>query len=142
MAELKTKPTGDDVAAFLAGIEDPTRKDDAIAVNQLMEAVAGGPGQMWGETIVGFVPRHLKYESGREVDWFTVGFSPRKNNLTLYLTEGFESYNQLLSELGPHSIGKSCLYIKKLANVDVEVLTKLITESVKQVRDESSIDQG
>jgi len=134
MAELKTSSNDDDVAAFLDQVPDPGRRLDAIAVRELMESVTGEPGQMWGDSIVGFVPRRLRYESGRELDWFSVGFSPRKNNLTVYVTGAFDSSGELLARLGPHSIGNSCLYIKRLDDVDTSVLRELVAGSVEHAR--------
>jgi hypothetical protein len=92
------------------------------------------PGTMWGSSIVGFGEYHYVYESGREGDWFLVGFSPRKRDLTLYIMPGFDAYEELLGQLGKHKTGKSCLYINKLADVDVKVLSKLVRESVSHMK--------
>ena len=89
---------------------------------------------MWGDSIVGFGSYHYKYESGREGDWFVTGFSPRKRNLTLYIMSGFDEYDKLLGKLGKHSIGKSCLYIKKIEDVDVDVLKELVQKSVDHMK--------
>lgn len=134
MAELKTRPGDGNVDKFLEAVADPQRKADALAVRKLMESVTGEPGKMWGESIVGFGSQHLRYESGRELDWFVVGFSPRKQSLTLYLSGGFEPLAERLSQLGPHSTGKGCLYIKRLAEVDLGVLRQLIADSVGSIR--------
>jgi hypothetical protein len=130
MAELKTKQSSASVQAFLKKIEDPQRRADCIAIMELMRAVTRAEPKMWGTSVVGFGNQHLKYESGRELDWFLVGFSPRKQNLTLYLMPGFDRHTALLKQLGKHSIGKGCLYIKRLSDVDVNVLKQLVRESV------------
>jgi hypothetical protein len=131
MAELKTKPTDQDVAEFLASIADPHKQADARTLTALMQAIAGAPPKMWGASIVGFGDKHYKYASGREGDWFVVGFSPRKQNLTLYLNYGFEAHTDLLERLGKHSVGKACLYIKRLSGVDQAALRELIERSVR-----------
>jgi hypothetical protein len=95
-----------------------------------MERITGAPPVMWGPSIVGFGSEHLVYESGRELDWFLTGFSPRKQNLTLYVMDGFTEYEDLLTRLGKHSTGKSCLYVKRLADIDRDVLEILISKSV------------
>lgn len=134
MAELKTKPTAASVEAFLAAIDDPQKRADAEAIAGIMAKVTRSPGKMWGPSIVGYGEHHYVYESGREGDWFVVGFSPRKRDLTLYIMPGFADYEPLLGQLGKHKTGKSCLYINKLADVDVKVLTKLIRESVAHMK--------
>ena len=103
MAEMKTQANDRDVDAFLDSVEDPKRRADAKAVRELMAEVTGERGQMWGDSIVGFGTQHLRYPSGREIDWLVVGFSPRKQNTTIYLTEGFEAHEERLHRLGPHS---------------------------------------
>jgi len=132
MAELKTKATDASVAAFLAGIADEQKRQDAFVVMELMRAVTGSEGKMWGNAIVGFGDTHYKYASGREDDWFLTGFSPRKQNLTLYITGGFEAHGDLLAKLGKHKIGGGCLYINKLKEVDLATLRALIQRSVVQ----------
>ena len=97
----------------------------------MMKEVTGAEPQMWGPSIVGFGAYHYKYESGREGDWFLVGFSPRKQNLTLYIMAGFKRYEELLAKLGKHKTGKSCLYLNKLADVDEEVLRQMVAASVE-----------
>lgn len=129
MAELKTKATGDDVDAFLAGVPDEGRRHDARLVRDLMGRVTGEPAVMWGAAIVGFGRQHLRYESGREIDWMVVGFSPRKANTTIYLSGVLDSYADLLGRLGKHTTGKGCLYIKRLADVDLEVLAEIVDRS-------------
>lgn len=130
MAELKTRPTDDDVAAFINNIADEQKRQDSQAILALMQDVTGAEPQMWGDSIVGFGSYHYKYASGREGDWFLTGFAPRKQNLTLYIMAGFEQYDTLLARLGKHKTGKSCLYLKRLADVDPNTLRELIRQSV------------
>lgn len=131
MAESQTVPTGSSVDEFLAAIPDERRRRDAVAVRELMTTVTGQPGVMWGAAVVGFGHRRLTYASGRTVDWFTVGLSPRKQAITLYLTDGFDGLEELLARLGPHSVGKSCLYVKRVDDVDAGVLRDLIGAAVR-----------
>ena len=135
MAELKTKPTDESVRDFINKIPDEERRADCFAVAKIMEEVTGEKPKMWGPSIVGFGSYHFKYDSGREGDWLVTGFSPRKKDLTLYLMMGFEKHAELMKKLGKHSTGKSCLYIKRLADVDVPTLKTLIKVSVKQLQD-------
>lgn len=132
MAELKTKATDASVTAFLDGIADEQKRQDAFAVMALMREVTGSEGKMWGTAIVGFGDTHYKYASGRENDWFLTGFSPRKQNLTLYITGGFDAHADLLAKLGKHKTGGGCLYISKLKDVDLATLRQLIQRSVVQ----------
>jgi hypothetical protein len=129
----KTTRTDASVEDFLASIPEP-RQADARAVNALLTKATGVEPAMWGPSIVGYGDRHLVYESGRELDWFEIGFSPRKQSTTLYITEGFDGYDELLARLGPHTTGVSCLYVKRLADVDSGVLEELMTRSVEHVR--------
>jgi hypothetical protein len=131
MAELKTKQTTGDVDAFLAAVEPEARRADAIEVCKLMRKITRDQATLWGPSIVGFGNQHYKYESGREGDWFKVGFSPRKAALTLYLGQDFPKRGELLAKLGKHTQGKGCVYIKKLSDVDRTVLEQLIAASVK-----------
>jgi predicted CopG family antitoxin len=131
MAELKTKETTASVSDFIDKIADPQRREDCRTVADIMRDVTGEEPKMWGSSIVGFGRYHYKYESGREGDWMITGFSPRKGDLTLYIMGGFDSYSDLLKDLGKYKTGKSCLYIRKLADIDVEVLRKLVKKSVK-----------
>ena len=130
MAELKTRATDGDVAAFLASIEDEGRRSDAVAVCDLIARAAKAPPVMWGPAIVGFGHRTLRYPDGRETDWMAIGFSPRKASTTLYLSGGVDHYADLFARLGKHTTGKGCLYIKKLADVDHKVLETLVVKSV------------
>ena len=134
MAELKTKRNDASVEAFLGAVDNEVRRADARAVVALMEEVTGERAALWGASIVGFGSYRCRYPSGREFDWFLVGFSPRKASLTLYLTAGFSRYGELLGRLGKHRTGKSCLYINRLSDVDLKVLRTLVTASVAHVR--------
>jgi hypothetical protein len=135
MAELKTKPTGESVKDFLNKIPDPERRQDCFAIAKIMEEITGDEPKMWGPSIVGFGTYHYKYDSGREGDWLVTGFSPRKKDLTLYMMMGFEKHDELMKQLGKHSVGKSCLYIKRLSDIHIPTLKKLIKASVKQLHD-------
>ena len=133
MAELKTKRNKGDVEAFLNSVQDEKKRQDSFTVLELMKKVTGKQPEMWGDSIVGFGSYHYKYASGREGDWMLTGFSPRKQNLTVYIMPGFDKYDQLLSKLGKHSTGKSCLYIKKIEDVDLDVLKALVKQSVEHM---------
>jgi len=135
MAELKTKRNKGSVEAFLNSVPDEKKRQDSFAILDLMKQVTGEEPEMWGESIVGFGSYHYKYESGREGDWFVTGFSPRKQNLTLYIMSGFEEYDRLLSRLGKHKIGKSCLYINKIEDIDQSVLQELVKKSVQHMEE-------
>jgi hypothetical protein len=130
MAELKTTPNEQSVEEFLNSVADEKKRQDCLAVLDLMKKATGAEPKMWGSSIVGFGEYHYKYESGREGDWFLTGFSPRKQNLTLYIMAGFTRYDELMAQLGKYKTGKSCLYIKKLEDVNMDVLRKLVVESV------------
>ena len=134
MTELKTRPTSQSVRTFLKGVEDPRRKADAETVCTMMEKITRRPPQMWGSSIVGFGSYTYSYASGRSGDWPLVGFSPRKQALTLYVMSGFDEYDDLLSQLGKFKTGKSCLYIKSLDQVDEKVLARLLRKSVAHLR--------
>ena len=133
MAELKTKRTALSAEKFLNDIKDDGVRADCLAIADMMAKATKAPPRMWGPAIVGFGNYVHKYADGREMDWMQIAFSPRKQNITLYLTP-FEGYDELLAQLGTHSCGKSCLYIKRLADVHVPTLKKLITGSLKQLR--------
>jgi Domain of unknown function (DU1801) len=134
MAELKTKVNKASVDKFLKGIKDEQSRDDCYKILEVMKKATKAEPKMWGTSIVGFGDYHYKYASGREGDWFLVGFSPRKQNLTLYLMGGLGAHDELLSNLGKYTTGKGCLYIKKLEDVDMKVLKKLVTDSVKHMQ--------
>jgi len=134
MAELKTKVNKASVDKFLKGVEDEQKRDDCFKIVEIMQKATKAEPKMWGTSIVGFGSYHYKYASGREGDWMLVGFSPRKQNLTLYIMSGFDEYNSLLKKLGKHATGKSCLYIKNLEDVDMKILKELVTKSVKHMQ--------
>ena len=134
MAEVKTKKNKASVAAFLNAVDDKQKRADAKKISAMMREATGSRARMWGTSIVGFGSYHYKYASGREGDWMLVGFSPRKQNLSLYIMPGFKAFDSLMAKLGKYKTGKSCLYINKLDDVDETVLKKLITESVKHMR--------
>jgi hypothetical protein len=133
MAELKTKVNTASVTDFLNGIKDEGKRADSFEIVKMMQQVTKQEPKMWGSSIVGFGNVHLKYESGRELDWFVIGFSPRKQDLTLYgLGNWMES--DLMKKLGKVKTGKGCLYIKKLEDVDIKVLKELLKQSVKAAK--------
>lgn len=133
MAELKTQKNEGDVDAFIASVENDTRRRDAETVKEMMTRLSGEEPSMWGSSIVGYGTYTYTSGSGTENTWFKVGFSPRKQSLTLYIMDGFSNYESLLDQLGPHSIGKSCLYIRDLEKVDKGVLEQLITSSLEHI---------
>lgn len=137
-SDLKTVPNERDVETYLNSVVDSKKREACIVVKNLMEEVTGDEPQMWGNSIVGFGSYHYKYESGREGDWFLTGFAPRKKNLTLYIMSGFSDYDSLLRNLGKYTTGKSCLYINKIEDVDLDVLRKLIEQSVEHVKETNS----
>lgn len=130
MAEVKTKLNDASVDEFIDKVEDEAKREDCRTIARMMEKVTGEKPKMWGTSIVGFGSYHYKYASGREGDWPKTGFSPRKQNLTLYIMDGFDKYDDLLSKLGKHKTGKSCLYVKRLGDIDIKALEKLIRASV------------
>jgi len=134
MAENKTKPNKTSVTAFIKSIEDEQMRRDARKVAAMMREAAGSRARMWGANIVGFGEYHYEYESGREGDFMITGFSPRKQALTLYVIPGFKHFESLMSKLGKYKTGKSCLYIRRLSNVDEQVLKRLIVGSVNYMR--------
>ena len=138
MAENKTKPTKLSVAAFIDTLTDPARRADAKALVKLMQSAAGETPKMWGPSIIGFGSCHYKYESGREGDMPLIGFSPRKAANVLYGLHGSSDSKALLAKLGKHTTGKGCLYIKKLADVDQQVLAAMAVKSVAAMRARSA----
>jgi hypothetical protein len=134
MAENKTRPTRQDVVDFLNGVDHKTRRQDGFALLDIMKDVTGEEPVMWGSSIVGFGSYHYKYESGREGDMPLVGFSPRKQSMTLYIMPGFDDYEEMLDDLGKHRTGKSCLYVNKLADVDEQVLRRLIKRAYDHMK--------
>lgn len=133
MAENKTVPTGLNVDDYINAIEHPQRKEDCEAILDLMETLTGKTPKMWGTSIVGFEKYHYKYESGREGEMLCTGFSNRKQAITLYIMDGFKQHAELLEKIGKHKRGKSCFYIKRLSDIDINVLSTVILESLKAV---------
>ena len=133
MAELKTKQTDQSVEDFLDSIPDDKKREDSYTILELMKNATGLEPKMWGDSIIGFCSYHYCYESGREGDWFLTGFSPRKQNLTLYVMAGFTQYEALLQKLGKFSTGKACLYIKKIEDIDMPTLEELIRQSADHI---------
>ena len=135
MSENKTRPTDQNVIGFFNSVDNKTRREDGFALLEMMEEITGEAAVLWGSSIIGFGSYHYRYESGREGDMPLVGFSPRKQSMTLYIMPGFDDYDELLSELGKHKTGKACLYINKLADVDEDVLRKLISDSYMHMKE-------
>ncbi|MCY3623653.1 MAG: DUF1801 domain-containing protein [Gammaproteobacteria bacterium] len=134
MSELKTRPTASSVDAFIDAVDEEHKRADCRVVARLMAEITGAEGVMWGSSIVGFGSYHYRYASGREGDFFEAGFSPRKRALTIYVMAGFAEYEDLLARLGKYSTGKSCLYVKRLADVDLDVLREMLIRSVAYIR--------
>lgn len=134
MAENKTKPSDLSVEDFLDTIENDMRRADGFSLLSMMREITGEPAVMWGPSIVGFGSYRYRYESGREGTWMLTGFSPRKAHLVLYIMPGFSEYGSLLARLGAYKTGKSCLYIKRLSDIDMTVLEELIALSVAHMR--------
>jgi hypothetical protein len=133
MSERKTKPTNVKVEDFLNAVEHPQRKEDGFELLRIMRDITKEKPVMWGPSIVGFGSYHYKYATGREGDMPVTGFSPRKRSLSVYIMSIFDEYNDLLGKLGKHRVGKSCLYINKLSDVDISVLTEIIKRSVENL---------
>jgi hypothetical protein len=131
VAELKTKKNDASVTDFLNSIENPTRRQDGFTILSMMKEITGLEPAMWGDSMVGFGSLDYTYASGHSGTWFKVGFSPRKQNLTLYISTGIDRYAELLQRLGKHKTGVGCLYINKLADVDLDVLREMITKSAR-----------
>jgi len=134
MAELKTQVNDADVHDFIDSVADERRREDARTVLELMETITRRPARMWGSSIVGFGSYRYTYASGRTGDWMITGFSPRKSALTLYIMAGFSKHEELLKKLGKFKTGKSCLYVKRLEDIDQKVLAQLIRASVAHMR--------
>src|SRR5215475_13348422 len=138
MAELKTKRNEASVDDFLNAIKDEQVREDCRTIADIMEKATKAKPQMWGSSIVGFGSHHYKYASGREGDWMLIAFSPRKQNITLYIYGGFEGYDELMAQLGTYKCGKSCVYIKRLSDVHLPTLKKLVQTSVQMKRKSAS----
>lgn len=134
MEKLKTQKTKASVTAFIKRIADDERRKDCQTLVRIMKKVVGAAPKMWGSSIVGFGHYHYKYATGRENDWFLAGFSPRKKDLTIYLMSGIDRHDALLPRLGKYKTGKSCLYIKRLADIDMAVLEELLAESMRHMK--------
>ncbi|MEQ8904830.1 MAG: DUF1801 domain-containing protein [Pseudomonadales bacterium] len=134
MSDLKTQPNNQSVEAFLDTIEPESKRDDAREILKLMKKVSGEDPVMWGPSIVGFGKYHYMYDSGREGDWMLTGFSPRKQSLTLYLMSGYAEMDQLLNKLGKYKHSVSCLYIKRLSDIDMVVLEEMIRISIDIIK--------
>ena len=135
MSELKTKENDGDVIAFLDSVENKTRREDAYKILAILKKVSGKGPRMWGTSMVGFGNYHYKYASGREGDYFVIGFSPRKQNSTIYIMSGFAELSDLMESLGKHKSSVSCLYINKLADVETAVLEQIAARSVAQMHE-------
>ncbi len=134
LVEIKTKPTANSVAEFLNNVEDARKRADSDTILEMMEKATKEKPRMWGTSIIGF--GEIRYKSpatGREVDWFKIGFSPRKANITIYLGLDIKKYSALLEKLGKHKAGVGCLYINKLRDIDIKVLEKIIAAAIKQM---------
>lgn len=135
-SDIKTKPTAVCVNDFIEAVADEKQRADARKIADMMERISGHQPKMWGPSIIGFGSYHYKYDSGREGDMCRIGFSPRKGNTVLYLTDGFERQGALMERLGKHKIGKSCLYIKRLSDIDETVLEQLVAGSLQYMAKE------
>lgn len=124
-AKNKTVETDASVNGFLDAVDDEEKRNASLKIAQMMAKITGEPAKMWGPSIIGFGTYHYKYDSGREGDFLKIGFSPRKTNLTLYIMPGFDRYAELMEKLGKYKTGKSCLYVKKLEDIDWSVLEEL-----------------
>lgn len=134
MYELKTKPTDASVRAYLDDIQDEQRRQDCEKLVALMSKVTGEAPKMWGPGIVGFGSYHYRYASGHEGDASLVGFSSRKDSISLYVMPCFSSHGEYLSQLGKHKAGKACLYVKRLSEINLKILEQMIVESVADIR--------
>ncbi len=142
MAKLKTSKNDGDVYDFLNAVENEKKREDCFKILELMQEITGEPPKMWGNSIVGFGDYHFRYDSGREGEWFLSAFSPRKENLTLYIMAGFRRYDELMAKLGKYKTGRSCLYIKKIEDIDWAVLRELVEQSVAHVRNSDTREQN
>ena len=133
-AELKTKVNEASVTKFIESVADEQKRNDCFEILKMMKQITKEEPKMWGASMVGFGSYHYKGKSGREGDWMLTGFSPRKQNLTLYLMGGFDTHADLLNKLGKYTTGAGCLYIKKLDDVDKKVLKELVQASVKRMK--------
>ena len=133
MTQNKTVQTNASVDEFIASITHPTRRQDAAVLVDLFSNVTEFAPKMWGDSIVGFGQYHYRYATGREGDFLATGFSPRKSNLSIYIMPGYGDFSDILHNLGKHKLGKSCLYVNKLADIDLDVLAQLITAGLERL---------
>jgi len=134
MADVKTRPTRASVQAFIRDVKDNVRRQECRVLLKLLKQVTRAKPEMWGASMIGFGSYHYRYASGREGDWFLVGFSPRKQDLSVYIMAGFGRYGALMRRLGKHKTGKCCLYIKRLSDIDLKVLQQLVRKSVAHMK--------
>lgn len=134
MSDLKTQPNDASVEAFIQSVEDEQRRRDCLTLLPILQRLTQYEPKLWGDSIIGFGSYHYKYKSGRSGDWFITGFAPRKREITVYIMPGLQDYAGLLEKLGKHRLGKSCLYLKRLSDVDMTVLESLITRSVADMK--------
>lgn len=135
MTSLETQPYDRNIPEFLSKVEDPQKREDCFTLLDLMKEETGEEPRYWHNNMVGFGQYHYRYASGNEGDWFLTGFSPRKQNLTIYIMAGFERYDELMANLGKYKTGKSCLYVKRLSDIDQKILRELVRESVAYMRE-------
>ena len=140
MSESTTKPTKVDVNEYLDALTDPAKAEDSRTLIELMGGITGEPAVMWGPSMIGFGFWHYTYPTGNHGDLFFTGFAPRAKALTIYLTSGVEPVEEELARLGKHQVGKGCLYIKRLSDVDLDVLRELITKSVWLTKAQANTD--
>ncbi len=132
--ELKTQKNNGSVSAYIKSIDDAALQKDGKALLKIFKETTGKPAKMWGDSIVGFGEYHYTYASGREGDWMATGFSLRKSGPTIYIMPGYQNYSDILKDLGPHKLGKSCLYLKRLSDVNEKVLKELIKTGLKDLK--------
>jgi hypothetical protein len=141
MAELKTKQNTGSVENFLDTVEDEVKRKDCKVLLDIMKEVTKEEPKMWGDSIIGFGTYHYKSKSGQEGDWFITGFSPRKGNISIYLMHGHEGYEELFDKLGKHKMGKGCLYLKSLNDINMKILKDIIKRSVRDIQKRYPADQ-
>ncbi len=140
--ELKTKKTDEDVMAFIDKLEDEKKRDESRIMLDIMKELSGSEPKLWGGSIIGFGDIQYTYSTGRQGDWFKLGFSPRKAQHSIYIMSGFNGIEDELSRLGTHKLGKGCLYVKSLEKIDLDVLKEIISKSLKSVENNNAILAG
>jgi len=133
MSENKTRPTTQTAADFIAAVDHPTRRADAVVMDAMFQNITGWKPRMWGPSMVGYGSYHYTYDSGRSGDFLATGFSPRKANMSIYIMPGYADFSDILARLGKHKIGKSCLYVNKLADIDLNVLQDLVRAGLEDL---------